>query len=1300
MSGVRLERFHQGAPPVNEGEIEVLRRLRDQLSDSWWVVANFEFPAKGGRWYECDALAINELGYCYLIETKAWTGHITGSDGGWLLPSLDGRSMTHKEAPVHVLTAKQKKLASWLGDEVPGAGPPIRIFPLVVVVTDAQPELRGKSAAITVTHDGMIGRLEVDPRSADQVHDKAEAAEKARQVFETLRQMSRPPTSTVIRDYELDELEELREDGTEIWQCHVSADPKIVGRLKRYRIDTLAPPDERETQLQRARQDYQVLEGLLPEDIVPLLTVPFEEGGEFITVSRMPRGESLLQVLTLGELDAEVVVECVAEMYRVLARIHERGVTHRNIRPASIWLNPVTGEVQYSDFDFSRVERRQGITQLVVSNPADPEYAAPEVLKDFAAADQRSDVYSLAVVCSKLIAAHPAAKLTESLSKVLDDCLSDNPSARPENAGDVVQRIAVSSQRVTSFEEQDVLDDRYVVRSRHAGGALTIVYRLFDNLTRTECGAKFVRAEYAQQLKASTEWELLHSVPDHQNIAKPIYVGRMHSVRRGSAAIPHNEDFLITDWIDGRPLDHYIDQALPEARILQIAADVLDGLSHLHTHGVLHRDIKPDNVMVRPNGRAVILDFNVSALDASDLTTQLGTPAYRAPEVPSDGWSKAADLYSVGVLITELLAGSRMGGEARNWAADVDNQVSPEILDVLVQLLDVEPSKRGTAAGLTTRCRDLAEMSQTRRTSLPDPPAIGAQAEGNPFVERLMGYFSQSVVSNAGTRGQDAFSKWMYVETEIDRRLKRSILEGKPALVIVTGNAGDGKTAFIREVEAELGSMAGAAIDYKVGGNGSMIRVGSHVWRSNWDGSQDEEGLDNGEVLEEFFSSFQGDAIDPPSDQTFVIAINEGRLVDFLTQHHDRFGALDKLVNELFTGGGAETPEWFTLVNLNRRVLTADGPNNVLKQLVERFTDQRLWSQCASCPAVEVCPSRSNALMLRDPILGTRATERIRETIDLVRLRRRMHITTRDLLSALAYILVGNRTCNDIVELANRADTATLARGHLYNRMFAANEAQPEENAEKDRLLAEIGVLDVAETAQPELDGRLWLLGLGAIKQDPDGLERSDRTLIETLIKSEGSTGRLSAHRYLRRKLYLETEDPAYLDMLPYRYLREFTESLANPQPTTAHNIAEAVSASEGLRDVPGMIAVRLVDDLEARERSYVTRPVDDFSLTVVDESATAPMVEYRNELLRFTSLHDQTLALDIDIDIFEALMRMQQGFTPSREDLRGSWLSLATFKERLASIPSRELLLRSATGTRTRIAVSEDGLIRAEVAT
>jgi hypothetical protein len=177
--------------------------------------------------------------------------------------------------------------------------------------------------------------------------------------------------------------------------------------------------------------------------------------------------------------------------------------------------------------------------------------------------------------------------------------------------------------------------------------------------------------------------------------------------------------------------------------------------------------------------------------------------------------------------------------------------------------------------------------------------------------------------------------------------------------------------------------------------------------------------------------------------------------------------------------------------------------------------------------------------------------------------------------------------------------------------------------------------------------------------------------------------------------------------MLPYDGLRRFLAALSGDLGDISADIADAITASEGLRtthrpsdEAPRgepILAVRMVDDLEARDRSFVTRPTDEFSTVLIDQSATAEHVEYAPAGLRFASISDPDLALDIDLDVFEALTRMRSGFVPSREDLRGTWLSLSTFKERLASRPSRQLLLVGATGLQTTIGVDGTGRITAE---
>src|SRR5439155_22658170 len=143
---------------------------------------------------------------------------------------------------------------------------------------------------------------------------------------------------------------------------------------------------------------------------------------------------------------------------------------------------------------------------------------------------------------------------------------------------------------------------------------------------------------------------------------------------------------------------------------------------------------------------------------------------------------------------------------------------------------------------------------------------------------------------------------------------------------------------------------------------------------------------------------------------------------------------------------------------------------------------------CSGCQALEHCYAHANAAVLRDPVLGPRTSERIRQTLDLVRLRRRMHITMRDLRSALAFVVAGNRTCDEIVRLVEENDSRSLLAGHVYNALFASSDKLDapamSDAATRDRLLALVGTLDVAKTADPQDDARLWMSGTGALRPE------------------------------------------------------------------------------------------------------------------------------------------------------------------------------------------------------------------------
>jgi hypothetical protein len=342
-------------------------------------------------------------------------------------------------------------------------------------------------------------------------------------------------------------------------------------------------------------------------------------------------------------------------------------------------------------------------------------------------------------------------------------------------------------------------------------------------------------------------------------------------------------------------------------------------------------------------------------------------------------------------------------------------------------------------------------------------------------------------------------------------------------------------------------------------------------------------------------------------------------------------------------------------------------------------------------------------------VLGPRVAERIRVTLNLARLRRQLHITMRDLRSALAWTVAGNRTCDEIVRLAEDNDRERLLSGYLYNSLFAASGGPQTSNhsseAAADRLLRIVGTLDVARTASPEDDARLWLEGVEALVPDPQGLERGDGQLLREfrervpLSARELTDRRVRAdlrllHSSLRRKLFLEREEPEWVDMLPYDRLETFVRLLGECSESDRDDLTRAISQSDGLfsSEFQNVLAVRLASEVSGAERSFATHPANDFTLTPLNRAEQAHYVEYAPDSVLLQHKYQPALALEIDLDLYETLIRVLAGFTPSREELRGTWLNLRIFKDQVARLRTDELLLSRDDRTFHHVRRSGDG--------
>ena len=251
-----------------------------------------------------------------------------------------------------------------------------------------------------------------------------------------------------------------------------------------------------------------------------------------------------------------------------------------------------------------------------------------------------------------------------------------------------------------------VLDQRYELVEFIGKGGMALVYRAKDNRTGHQVAVKILRPEFIEDQEFLERFDReaqTASKMSHHNIVNLLDIGQEGDLR-----------YLVMEYVNGHTLKDVILQkgALPATVAAQIAIRILSALRHAHENGIIHRDIKSQNILVNTEGHVKVSDFGIARVAGSNTISRtdnvMGSVHYFSPEqAKGTPVSYASDLYSVGVVLYEMLTGQlpfdgdtpvviamqHINAKAKN-VCEINPSVPPALAHVVEKAMDKKVEQR------------------------------------------------------------------------------------------------------------------------------------------------------------------------------------------------------------------------------------------------------------------------------------------------------------------------------------------------------------------------------------------------------------------------------------------------------------------------------------------------------------------------------------------------------------------------------------------------------------------------------
>lgn len=1071
---------------------------------------------------------------------------------------------------------------------------------------------------------------------------------------------------------------------------HLSRRDKVI-----LNIFDLSASNEKNA-LEAAKREFDIIQKLQKSPYLPRLMDSFQDAkgypGEIYFYSIVdPSAPTLEEIAEDKSISCSNRVKIAINCLHGLDELHNptedgcQSIVHRKLNPRNIKIKnlsmPIFTELTQAKLpDCTISPCLSGLD--VVNDDAPPEVKAGGI----AMADARSDIYSLCKSLSLLFSVENCSEALEVLHKGIAEIPEERMPLK-----NLIEELKKSKSPVKEpspeekplpvhlWDEDTVIcfkGGHYKIVSKLGSGGIGITFKVvhINRNDNTEYGyyvAKVINTEEnaANSLKA---YNKIRPHINHFNLAF-IYEIASEWQRDNFAAL--------MKWIEGMPLSDLtglitlyaedMNEVSAEAMLIRWLKNLCDALGRLHQAGFVHGDVTSKNIIVS-GGDVVITDYD--SVKNIGSQPEIFTTLYCSPSVQNkksidasdDIFSLAASFYHVLFEREPFLHGSETKKDSGFDYEGLERSKYTKVAAFLDKAVNPDKSMRFRNG---FEARDF--INSIDSPVVTPPPSTSEQLISEytqqevPWLKNILRSYPGSLYGNDETRGLDSdFAIQTYVETNLDRAILQDIKDRRVNLIILFGNAGDGKTAFLQNLANNLGMpyqhSSKRLWDFELPDG---LRI-----RANLDGSASYEDKSASELLNEFFMPFQ--ECHPPSNLVHLIAINSGPLQEWLYEKEDNALLINQL-QQAIEGDLRALPESYRFIDLNNRSLVG-SIKKAEKTVSTVFLDELLykllgekkhWDVCKHCTANEYC----HVWEVVDILINRRDKAntlkiRLYEALQAVHQRGEIHITTRELRASLSYILFGVHYCTDI------HSSPDVCKERYYDRAF-----NPLSLARQGEVLRELTFFDPALESHPKIDR--YIIGKGA-RESAMPPQYHDMTLTSS-----------------RRRIYFEWTDRDFsvitndnlngYGLARGKYLQIFRELPFKNDEENKHIRRDLCRGISRLEDLPAIafeydaVPIKIVPRTVTESVFWAIKPFDRFQLkplfqvtdNYLESLHTNIELSYKYDDGRFESLI-------MGYELFYILMELKEGVQLTDAASEDIFANLSIFTQRLAIEHSRQLLV------------------------